>query len=296
VRGYLWDNAHANNTSFRVYGEYTRIPGDCHGTGNTSEVTHLDDRRFGDHVDERFPGFNLACSDHLDREPEWERELQQAEETRAATGVDPLPALQIVRLPNDHTAGTTPGTAIPEAYMADNDYALGKMVEALTKSSFWESTVMLVTEDDAQNGPDHVDAHRTLAYAISPYTQGATIDSTHYDTAGMVATIEDLLGLPPMTITDQRAVRMWKGFTRRPNLAPYDAITPAVVPFGAPGAVLNAANAPMAGQSAAWNFAVEDATPEIPLNQAIWKSVHGAGTRAPAPKHEYIVGSMPAED
>jgi hypothetical protein len=112
----------------------------------------------------------------------------------------------------------------------------------------------------------------------------------------MVATIEDVLGLPPMTITDQRAVRMWKGFARTPNLAPYDAIVPAVTPFGAPGAQLNAASAPMAGQSAAWNFDIEDATPEIPLNQAIWKSINGRGTRAPAPRHDYIVGSLPSED
>ena len=132
-----------------------------------------------------------------------------------------------------------------------------------------------MTEDDAQNGPDHVDAHRTLAYVISPYTQTARVDHTHYDTAGMVATLEDLLGLPPMTIVDQRATRMWKGFSRKPNFRPYDARMPAVIPFGAEGAPVNAANAPLAGASSRWNFAVEDATPEIPLNEAIWKSVNG---------------------
>jgi YVTN family beta-propeller protein len=295
VRGYLWDNAQAQNVSYRVYGEYTKIPGDCHGDGNVSEVTHLDDRRFGDHVDERYAGFNLDCSDHLDREPEWERELQMAEETRAATGVDPLPALQIVRLPNDHTAGTKPGYAIPEAYMADNDYALGKMVEALTKSSFWESTVMLVTEDDAQNGPDHVDAHRTLAYAISPYTQRRRTDHTHYHTAAMVATIEDLLGLPPMTIVDQRAARMWPAFNRTPNFATYKALRPIVTPFGAEGAQLNEDSAPLARASASWNFRIEDATPEIPLNEAIWKSVRGRDSEMPAPRHDLIVGQRPVD-
>ena len=102
--------------------------------------------------------------------------------------------------------------------MADNDLALGNMVEALSKSSFWESTVMLVTEDDAQNGPDHIDAHRTVSYAISPYTQRRRTDHTHYHTAAMVATIEDLLGLPPMTIVDQRAARMWPAFNKRAQL------------------------------------------------------------------------------
>jgi YVTN family beta-propeller protein len=295
VRGYLWDNAYANNVSFRVYGEYTRIPGDCHGDGNTSEVTHLDDRRFGDHVDERFPGFNLACSDHVHRQPEWEREFRLAEAGLAATGVDPLPALQIVRLPNDHTSGTTPGTAIPEAYMADNDLALGRLVETVSRSPFWASTVILVTEDDAQNGPDHIDAHRTLAYAISPYTQKRRTDHTHYHTAAMVATLEDLLGLPPMTIVDQRAARMWPAFNRTPDLRPYEAIMPSVTPFGAADAELNSETAPMARASSGWNFDIEDATPEIPLNRAIWKSVRGRHSQMPAPRHDRIIGQRPVD-
>ena len=282
--------------SFRNYGMYTRIPGDCGGLGNTSAITHLDDRRFGDHVDERYPGFNMDCSDHALREPEWAREFADFEaQYRANPSKDPLPALSILRLPNDHTYGTTPGKAIPESYFADNDLALGRIVERVSKSPFWPNTAILVTEDDAQNGPDHVDAHRTLAYVISPYTQTARVDHTHYDTAGMVATLEDLLGMPPMTIVDQRATRMWKGFSRKPNLRPYEARMPAVIPFGAEGAPINAANAPLAGASSRWNFAVEDATPEIPLNEAIWKSVHGRRSAMPAPRHDYIIGSQPAD-
>jgi YVTN family beta-propeller protein len=295
IRGYLWDNAFANNASYRDYGEYTRIPGDCHGDHNTSDVTHLDDTRFGDHVDERFPGFNLTCSDHADREPEWEREFHDYEDILAATGVDPQPALSIVRLPSDHTNGTVAGTAIPEAYMADNDLALGRMVEALSHSPFWQSTVMLVTEDDAQNGPDHIDAHRTIGYAISPYTQRRRTDHTHYDTASMVATLEDLIGLPPMTIVDQRAARMWPAFNRTPDLTPYEAITPSVVPFGAEEPELNTETSPLAQASSTWNFAIEDATPEIPLNRAIWQSVRGAGSPMPAPKHDLIIGQRPVD-
>jgi hypothetical protein len=297
TRGFLWDNAYDRGVSFRDYGMYTTIPGDCRGNGNTSTTTRLDDARFGDHVDEYFAGFNMLCSDHADRLPQWEREFRAYEELYAQEPKrDPLPRLTLLRLPNDHTHGTVPGRAVPQAYMADNDLALGRLVDVVSHSTFWKSTAIFVTEDDAQNGPDHVDAHRTLAYVISPYTQTGAVDSTHYDTAAMVATIEDLLGLPPMAITDQRAVRMWKGFAREPNLTPYSAIAPAVTPFGAPGAQLNAAAAPMAGQSASWNFEIEDATPEIPLNQAIWKSVRGADSRAPAPLHEHIVGSLPSED
>jgi YVTN family beta-propeller protein len=296
TRGYIWDNAYLHGVSFRNYGMFTVIPGDCHGDGNTSEVTHLDDTRFGDNGDERYPGFNLDCSDHADRLPEWEREFRgYVRAYQADPSVDPLPALQLIRLPNDHTYGTRAGKAIPEAYMADNDLALGRLVETVSRSPFWASTAIFVTEDDAQNGPDHIDAHRTLAYVISPYTQTGAVDHTHYDTASMVATIEDLLGLPPMAIGDQRAARMWKGFSPTANAEPYSALVPSVVPFGALGALENAASAPLARASATWNFQIEDATPEIPLNQAIWKSIHGRHSKMPAPRHDLIIGQRPVD-
>ena len=296
TRGYLWDNAYRRGVSFRNYGMYTRIPGDCHGAGNVSDITHLDDTRFGDHVDERYPGFNLDCSDHADRFPEWEREFSAYEAAyRANPARDPLPALTIMRLPNDHTIGTRPGKPLPESYFADNDLALGKLVDRVSHSPFWPNTAILVTEDDAQNGPDHVDAHRTLAYVISPYTRTGRIDSTHYDTASMVATVEALLGLPSMTIVDRRATRMWKGFARKPDFRPYDAIRPSVIPMGAEGAPVNASNAPLASASRRWNFNVEDATPEIPLNEAIWRSIKGRRSDMPDPRHDYIIGSQPAD-
>jgi YVTN family beta-propeller protein len=295
TRGYLWDNAWRSGRTYRDYGMFTAPTGGCTG-GNTSDVTHLDDRRFGDHVDERYPGFNLNCSDHVHREPEWESEFRTAEAAfRADPSKDPLPALTILRLPSDHTWGTAPHRAIPESYMADNDLALGRLVEAVSKSPFWPNTAIMVTEDDAQNGPDHVDAHRTLGYVISPYTQAGRVDHTHYDTAAMVATVENLLGMPPMTIADQRATRMWKGFSRTPNLRPYQAITPSVIPYGARGAPTNAPSAPLAKVSSRWNFSVEDATPEIGLNRAIWKSVRGRRSQMPDPRHGHIIGSQPAD-
>ena len=296
TRGYLWDNAHRRGVSYRDYGFYTDVPADCRGSGNASQVTHLDDTRFGDHVDERYPGFNLDCPDHTVREPEWEREFNgYVGAYQADPSHDPLPQLEIVRLPSDHTYGTRAGKAIPEAYFADNDLALGRLVQAVSHSPFWPNTAILVSEDDAQNGPDHVDAHRTLAYVISPYTQTAKVDHTHYDTSSMVATVESLLNLPPMTISDQRATRMWNGFSRRPDFRPYDALMPRVIPFGDEGAPTNAGTAPLAKASAKWDFSVEDATPEIALNQAIWKSVRGRRAEMPAPRHDYIIGSQPAD-
>jgi len=291
--GYLWDNAYSHGVSFRDYGEYTRSPGDCSepaaARNNESDTTHLNDVRFGDHVDNRFPGYNMACSDHAQREPEWEREFRGYE-----AGGD-LPGLSIVRLPSDHTRGTTPGAATPQSFMADNDAALGRLVEVVSKSRYWPDTAIVVTEDDAQNGPDHVDAHRTVALVISPNPQHAKVDSTHYDTSSMVATIEDLLGLAPMSIVDQRATRMWAAFSEKANLRPYDATAPSVVPFGAAGAPTNTSNAPLAATSAGMNFAAADATPEIPLNQAIWKSIRGESSKMPDPRHDLIAGGG-AED
>jgi YVTN family beta-propeller protein len=285
--GYLWDNAFAHGVSYRDWGEY--VTTDCNGP-NVSHTTHLDDTRFGDHVDERYAGYDLSCSDHVLREPEWEREFRAFERNGG------LPALSIVRLPNDHNNGTVPGRATPRSYMADNDLSLGRMVDAVSRSRYWASTAIFVVEDDAQNGPDHVDAHRTLALLISPYTQTRGVDSTHYDTSSMIATIEDILGLPAMSITDARASRMWKLFANRPKLRPYDVIQPEVVPFGEPDAPVNQPNAPMAAESASWDFSKEDVAPEIALNEAIWKSVKGRHLRMPRPRHSRILGSLPDDD
>ena len=153
--------------------------------------------------------------------PEWEREFRAYEALYAQDPKrDPLPKLTLMRLPNDHTYGTTPGRRSRRPTWPTTTSRSGRLVDVVSHSAFWKNTAIFVTEDDAQNGPDHIDAHRTLAYVISPYTQRDHVDSTHYDTAAMVATIEEMLGLPPMSITDQRAVRMWKGFAARPTCAP----------------------------------------------------------------------------
>jgi YVTN family beta-propeller protein len=290
TQGYLWDNAYDHGVSFRDYGEFITA-GDCSEPAeqrvNVSDVTRL--RGEFDTVDTRYPGYTLECADHTTREPEWEREFRAYERDGA------LPALTILRLPNDHTRGTTSGAATPQAYVADNDVALGRVVDVVSHSRFWSSTAIFVTEDDAQNGPDHVDAHRTIALLISPWVGGG-VDSTHLDTSSMIATIEDVLGLPSMSLTDRRVARMWKLFAGAPDLRPYEALTPTVVPFGEPHAPLNGAGAPLSGASARWDFTREDATPEIALNRAIWKSVKGARSRMPQPRHEHIIGSRPTDE
>jgi hypothetical protein len=328
--GYIWDDAYRHHVSYRIYGEFTQSPNACIGRGNTTNATHLSSR-FGDHVDRRFPGFNLLCSD-IQREEEWQREFtimtserkrsvarykrqkvaRQKELQRRAhlpakkrrklkplprikPPTDPLPQLEMVRLPNDHTAGTRAGRPTPEAYMADNDIALGHLVEAVSHSPYWRSTAILVTEDDAQDGPDHVDAHRTLGYVISPYTQTPKIDSHQYDTASLTALLERLLGMPPMSIVDARAPSMWSAFTNKPNFAPYTAIQPQVTPFGGGPYAVNSSNGPMVKAAAGWNLRDADAAPDIGLNESIWKSIHGRNAAMPAPKHDAIAGSGAVE-
>jgi YVTN family beta-propeller protein len=286
--GYIWDDAYDNGVSFRDYGEGTPEddPTNCTSGAVYSDLTRLSSR-FGQHVDPRFGGWNLACSDHASREPEWEREFGQFVQNGK------LPGLEIVYFPNDHNAGTSPGAATPQSYMADNDLALGRLVDAVSHSRYWRSTAIIVVEDDAQDGPDHVDAHRAPALVISPYTQTDKVDSTHYDTASALGTLEDLLGMGPMSTFDARAARMWPSFSRTPNLRPYDAIQPAVVPFGDPGAPVNTIASPLAAASAQMDFSRPDAAPEYLLNLAVWKAVKGASSPMPSPRNTLLVAPEP---
>jgi hypothetical protein len=139
---------------------------------------------------------------------------------------DKLPELMIVALPNDHTIGIRTGYPTPRAFVADNDAALGKIVEAFSKSRFWENTVIFVVEDDSQSGWDHVSAYRTVALVISPYSRLKKTISTYYTQPSMVRTIEQILGMPPMNIQDAIANPMADCFTSVPDRTPYKALPP----------------------------------------------------------------------
>ena len=153
-------------------------------------------------------------------------------------------------------------------------------MDAVSHSPYWKSTAIFVTEDDAQNGPDHVDAHRTISQVISPYTQTGQVDSTFYSTVSMLRTIEDIIGIRPLTQFDTFANPMSNSFTSKPSLTPYTAVRPADA-----GNILNGANAPMAAQSAAQPLNQEDQIDMQVFNQAIWESVKGANSPMPAPRH-----------
>jgi len=172
------------------------------------------------HTDLSYPGWDLAVQAQA-RVDEWLKEFG------GFVVAGRMPSVQFVYLLYDHTDRTTPGSATPAAMVADNDLALGRLVEAVSHSRCWPNTVSFVTEDDAQDGPDHVDGHRSLAFAISPYTQTGKVDSTFYSTVSILRSIELIAGVAPMTQFNALAPPMRAAFAPQANLRSYRARTPA---------------------------------------------------------------------
>jgi hypothetical protein len=197
-----------------------------------------------------------------------------------------MPNLVIMLLPSNHTRGTTPGTNTPKAMVADNDLALGQVVEGLTHSPFWKKMAIFVVEDDAQNGVDHVDGHRTVGMAISPYTRRGHIDSTFYAHTSIVKTIELILGLPTMSLFDLIANDMRASFHDTPDFAPYAAVVPpqSIEELNPAANVLNGEARTGALASARMRFDVPDAAPSEKLNRILWHNVRGSNTPYPAVK------------
>jgi hypothetical protein len=194
-----------------------------------------------------------------------------------------MPNLVIVQLPSDHTYGTRPGTSTPKAMVADNDYATGQIVEALTKTRFWKKMAIFVVEDDAQNGVDHVDGHRTTALVVSPYARRNAVDSTFYSNQSMVKTIELILGLPTLSLFDLIAHDMRNSFTTEPDFAPYEAVKPPQSLWDINPAA-NALRGPArraAIESARMRFEVPDAAPTDRLNRILWHDARGWNTPYP---------------
>ena len=187
-----------------------------------------------------------------------------------------LPRFIIMSLGEDHTVGTTPGRATPQACVASNDLALGRLVEAVTKSRFWPETAVFVIEDDAQNGPDHVDAHRTIGLVISPYTRRHHLDSTQYQTVSMIRTMELILGLPPLSQYDAAATPLFESFTDKADLTPY-AHEPARIDLNAK----NSERAYGAAISAAMDFSEFDRIDDFVLNDILWRSIKGEDAPMP---------------
>lgn len=271
--GYIWNNALAAGLTIRNYGWWVNLrPRDAATDG--IHIASVRDPALGPHTSMTFRGYDLAYKD-VDRARAFIAELKQFEEQNR------LPRFITLRLGNDHTSGAVPGRPTPKAQMADNDLALGMIVEALSKSKFWAKTAIFVLEDDAQNGPDHIDSHRSPAYVLSPYTRGRGIDSTFYNTVSMLRTIGLILGLRPMTIHDAGARPMAAAFNSHSDLTPYVARKPQQSLEE-----LNPAGTPLARRSAVLDWEEADKIDDHELNEILWLAIKGA--EPPVPTRSYF--------
>ena len=258
--GYIWDNALQAGISIRDYGEWvTNIP--LASVKGPRQIQDVKDPALQPYVDMNFRSFDLNYSD-VDRANEFIREWKEFDAKRQA------PQMSIVRLPNDHTEGTRAGGLTPLSYNAQNDLAVGMLVDAVSHSSFWPSTAIFVIEDDAQNGPDHVDSHRAPAWVISPYTHRGSVDSRMYNQASVLRTMELIVGLRPLTHFDAAARPMFASFSQQADTRPYTVIQPKMSlndrnPAGGSGAVA----------SAHMDFSDADRADDDELNDVVWRSV-----------------------
>jgi YVTN family beta-propeller protein len=281
--GFIWDNVLRHGLTFRNYGEFVianiepenakwaDIYDDYkNGTRNVTIRARAAVHTIEPYLCEQFIGFPGVMQD-VYRAKIFIDELREFEKKGE------LPSFMIMLLPNNHTSGTREGMPTPRACVADNDLALGQIVEALSHSKFWPETAILVAEDDPQAGLDHVDGRRTIAQCISPYTKRGYVDSAHYTQPSLIRTIELILGLPPMNQFDLGANPMTGCFTETPDLTPYTA-----VPNRIPLDEMNKKLADIRGKERYW--AVKSA--EMPLddidkadedtfNRVIWHSVKG---------------------
>jgi hypothetical protein len=196
-----------------------------------------------------------------------------------------------LRFPNDHTEGQRIGSKTPYAFVADNDYAIGLFVEHLSKSPIWKETAIFIVEDDAQNGSDHVDAHRTTAYVAGGFVKRGFVDHTPYSTSSMLRTMELILGLPPMSQYDASATPMFRSFSKTANTTPFNHIVPKVNLFEK-----NTKETASSRLSEKFDFSKEDSVPDLELNQVIWKAVRGEDSEMPAPRRAAILHTVEDED
>ncbi|MBW3130503.1 bifunctional YncE family protein/alkaline phosphatase family protein [Hymenobacter profundi] len=269
--GYIWDYCQRAGLRYRTYGEFA-------DKGKTPL------KSLQGHVCVPSPGFNMDIQD-VERVRIWRQDFD------SLLAVGAVPQFSTIRLSNDHTSGQRRGKYTPIAAMADNDLALGQLVEHLSKSPIWKESVVFVLEDDAQNGPDHVDAHRSPAFVISPYTRRGTVNHTLYSTSGALRTMELLLGLPPMSQYDAAALPLADCFTTTSNATPYQA-RPARVDLDARNVAWNKS----AEKSERFNLAREDAVPDLELNEVIWKFVRGENATPPAPRRGAFLKLAPKRD
>ena len=271
--GYLWTNAAAAGVSMRNFGYM--VNNKPNAPPGAEQITGLRDPVLAKVTNPLYRGFDLNFPD-VERTKVFLNELAEYEKTGN------MPRLILMRLGNDHTSGTAAGKIAPLSAAADNDYAVGLLVEGVSKSRFWASTAIFILEDDAQNGPDHVDSHRSPAFVISPWVKRHAVDSSMYNTTSMLRTMEFLLGLRPMTHFDAGARPMTAAFQSQPNPAPYTSEKPRIsLDEKNPAATAAAARA------VHMNFEEADENDDDELNDILWRAIR---KDAPPPPMRSIFG------
>ncbi len=257
--GFLWDHALKAKVSFRTYGEFA---------DNYKANYPTLEGKFCNY----YTSWDQKVADTT-RFQQWKRDFD------SLLAINKVPALNTLRMINDHTEGTKIGRPTPYAHVADNDYAVGLFVEYLSKSPIWNESVVFILEDDAQNGADHVDAHRSPAFIAGGLVKRKMVDHTMYTTSGMLRTLELILGIPPMSQYDAAAEPMWRCFTSKADSTPFKSILPTVNLKEK-----NTKQDKLARLSASLDFSKEDNVPDLLFNQLLWKAIKGVNTPVPAPR------------
>ncbi len=265
--GYIWDACLRAGVSYRSYKEYG-------GRVSDGEGSQKMEGRVPGLVGHMCPNFGIGKPGVRERDTDLV-EIMLAEYRQFVENKN-MPQFIIMSLGEDHTDGTRPGSFTPEACVGSNDQALGKLVEAVSHGPLWSQTAIFVIEDDAQNGPDHVDAHRTVSLVISPYTKRGHVDSTQYSTVSMIRTMELILGLQPLSQYDAAARPMYESFTNTANLTPYTHVEPQIDLN-----VKNEATAYGADRSMLMDFTEYDRIDDFELNEILWRSVMGVDAPLP---------------
>ena len=269
---FLWDQCKAKGITYRTYGEFAD-----NGKANLPVLEG--------HFCPYYTSWDESVKDTV-RFRQWQREFD------SLLAANAVPRLNTLRFINDHTEGLRPNRPTPFAHVADNDLAVGMFIEYLSKSSIWKETAIFIVEDDAQNGPDHVDAHRTTAYVAGGFVKRGYVDHTMYSTSSMLRTIELILGLQPMSQFDAAATPMWRSFTATPTLTPFKA-RPSNIDLDARNPNNRSA---LALKSLSFDFTKEDAAPDLEFSEVIWKAVKGEHSVMPAPRRAAFVKVSEKED
>jgi len=268
--GFIWDDCKRTGISYRTYGEFA------------------DDYKpnipiLKDHYCPYYTSWDQKVRDTT-RVSQWKRDFD------SLVAANALPRLSTLRIINDHTEGLAKGRPTPFVHVADNDLAVGEFVEYLSKSKVWKESVVFILEDDAQNGPDHVDAHRSPAYIAGGYVKRHFVYHTIYSTTSLVRTIELILGMPPMSQYDAAATPMWRCFSSAPDLTSFTSL-PANIDFNEKNTAWNE----LAKKSAGFDFTKEDRVPDDLFNEVLWKGIKGMGATVPVPKRAAFVKSTKAK-